>query len=91
MDAPAEEDQDSNRDEKQNSINLVLIGDEGVGKTSLVNCYVHDVFSPEYVPSVYNQFRVEVENTHAEYSINFKKIILNISDFSGKDGNSSLR
>jgi len=37
-----------------NEINIVIIGDEGTGKTSLINSYAHDTFSMEYVPSIYN-------------------------------------
>ena len=74
-----------------NSINTVIIGDEGVGKTSIINCYVNDEFHPEYIPSMYNQFKVEIENHHPEYCQEYNKITLNISDFSGKEGHKSLR
>ena len=56
--------QNEKKDEEEmvsNEINIVVIGDEGTGKTSLINCYANDTFSPEYVPSIYNEYRCEVE------------------------------
>ena len=55
-------DEDEKDDLVTNEINIVIIGDEATGKTSLINCYAHDTFSTEYVPSIHNQFIFEVEN-----------------------------
>jgi hypothetical protein len=60
-------------------------------KTSIINNYAHDTFQTEYVPTIYNQFRCEVENNHPDYAESFPKLVLAIHDFSGRDSNKSLR
>ena len=37
-----------------NVVNIVMVGDEAVGKSSIINCYAFDTFSDEYVPSAFD-------------------------------------
>ena len=37
-----------------NIVNIVMVGDEAVGKSSIINCYAFDTFSDEYVPSAFD-------------------------------------
>ena len=71
--------------------NLVIIGDEGVGKSSLLECYAYDSFNPAYNPSIHNHPVLEIENTHPIFGANFPKIIINVNDFSGRDVHRSIR
>ena len=41
-------------------IKMVVIGDGGVGKTSLIKCYINDQFPEEHVPTVLDCYRTEV-------------------------------
>jgi len=62
MDEDGSKDQSSS--EISNEINIVMIGDPATGKTSLIQSYVHDTFSIDYAPSVFDTFRCEVEIKH---------------------------
>ena len=72
-------------------INIALIGDEGVGKTALVNCYAFDTFQMQYTPSLINNWRCELDITHPNYQRNFPKLVLNINDLSGKPQHRAMR
>ncbi len=68
-----------------NEVNIVVIGDSAVGKTALIHSYVTDNFQEEYVPSVLDTYRCEVEISHqSENSSWFPSLILNINDLGGK-------
>ena len=32
-------------------VNIVMVGDDGIGKTCIIDSYVYDTFNTEYVPS----------------------------------------
>lgn len=44
----------------ENDINIVLLGDNKVGKSSLIMSYATRRFNPEYVPRVLDAYRVIV-------------------------------
>ena len=61
---------------ENNEFKILLIGNGGTGKTSLVNRLVHDKFNEEY------------KSTHGIHLIQYKKLkpyIINIWDFAGQD------
>jgi Ras family protein T1 len=51
-----------------NVINIVVVGDPGVGKTSLITTLVSGIF-PETVPSVLQQVRISPEDTADELGV----------------------
>ena len=65
-------------------IKMVVIGDGGVGKTSLIKCYIHDSFPEEHVPTVLDCYRTEVQ-------IDQRPLTLQIWDSAGQDDYSRLR
>ena len=65
-------------------IKMVVIGDGGVGKTSLIKCYINDTFPEEHVPTVLDCYRTEV-------SIDNKALTIHIWDSAGQDDYSRLR
>ena len=65
-------------------IKMVVIGDGGVGKTSLIKCYINDQFPEEHVPTVLDCYRTEVQ-------IDNKALTLQIWDSAGQDDYSRLR
>ena len=67
-----------------------MVGDDGIGKTSIIDSYVYDTFSPVYVPSTSNVFKCQIDINHETY-INFPKIVLNIQDLSGKPEHTKMR
>ena len=74
-----------------NEINITIIGDDGTGKTSIINAYALDTFSPEYVPSTLNQFRIECNISNKDYKKHFPTVVLNIKDLGGKAEHRSMR
>ena len=42
------------KDGLDNEVNVVLVGDEAIGKSSIINCYTHDLFNPDYTPSIFD-------------------------------------
>ena len=59
---------------------VVLLGEAGVGKTSIISRYIKQKFDPEYITSLTSQFlRKIVEFPHN------KKIILDVFDTSGQE------
>jgi len=67
-----------------NVVNIVMVGDEAVGKSSIINCYAFDTFSDKYVPSAFDQFKCDIQIYNREYQQSFPTIKLNIQDLSGK-------
>ena len=65
-------------------IKMVVIGDGGVGNTSLIKCYINDQFPEEHVPTVLDCYRTEVQ-------IDNKALTLQIWDSAGQDDYSRLR
>ena len=55
-----------------------MVGDEAVGKSSIINCYAFDTFSDEYVPSAFDQYKCDIQINDREYSQYFPSIKLNI-------------
>ena len=74
-----------------NEINITIIGDDGTGKTSIINSYALDTFQQEYIPSTLNQFRIECNISNKDYKKHFPTVILNIKDLGGKAEHKSMR
>jgi small GTP-binding protein len=65
-------------------VNVVVVGDSGVGKTNLILSYAADEFPTVYKPTVFDNYSSEIEyNGHPTN--------LEIWDLSGKDEHQSLR
>ncbi|MHA1299999.1 MAG: Rab family GTPase [Candidatus Helarchaeota archaeon] len=60
-------------------VKIVVIGDAGVGKTTMLLRYVDDAFQESYLPTI----GVNISNKDVE--VNNKKIRLNIYDIAGQD------
>eukprot|EP00347_Sterkiella_histriomuscorum_P021626 403333325 len=65
-------------------VNVVVVGDSGIGKTNMILSYAQDSFSSEYKPTVFDHYSSEVE-------YNGHPCSLEIWDLSGKDEHQSLR
>ena len=63
---------------ENSAINVVLLGNYGVGKSCITLRFVVDFYSPEYQPTVEEKYT-------KTYILNQKKYILNIMDTSGVD------
>lgn len=61
----------------QQRYKIVLIGDVGVGKTTFVNHYLHNVFTSKYVPSI------NVDIHSISFNSNYGHIIFDIWDIPG--------
>ena len=59
---------------------VVLLGEAGVGKTSIISRYIKQKFDPEYITSLTSQFLRKI----VEFPDN-KKIILDVFDTSGQE------
>ena len=71
-------------DQLYRPIKMVVIGDGGVGKTSLIKCYAHDQFPEEHVPTILDCYSAEV-------NINNRPLSLQIWDSAGQDDYIRLR
>lgn len=49
---------------------IVIMGDEAVGKTSLIHQFVHEVHNPAYKPTVGCDFYTKVVRCNDHYKIN---------------------
>ena len=76
--------EEKEKEEVDNEIHIVMVGDAGTGKTSLISSFVDSTFDPVYKPSVVDTFETEVEISHPSYSHIFPVIKLCIRDMSGK-------
>lgn len=47
--------------DSSDTLNLVLVGDTGVGKTNLLLSYATDQFVMEHVPTVFDHYSLETE------------------------------
>ena len=65
---------------------VVLLGDSGVGKTSIINQFANDSFDPNVKPSMSNQFATKIVNIS---DIN-QKVIFEIWDTAGQEKYRSL-
>jgi small GTP-binding protein len=54
-------DNDGNPGGDLETLNIVLIGDTGVGKTNLLLSYATDQFNLEHVPTVFDHYSLEIE------------------------------
>ena len=72
------------KNEKAEEIKLILLGESGVGKTSLIKRFLYDQFEPEISPSITMNF------AQKEIYVDEKKIKLNIWDTIGQEKYRSL-
>ncbi|TNV75994.1 hypothetical protein FGO68_gene3684 [Halteria grandinella] len=54
-------DGDGNSDQQLETLNIVLVGDTGVGKTNLLISYATDEFRMEHVPTVFDHYSLEID------------------------------
>ena len=55
----------------RNTVKCVVIGDSGVGKTSLLITYYYDKFPSEYVPIVFDNYTKQVKIDELTYDLGF--------------------
>lgn len=65
--------------EQEEEIKLILLGESGVGKTSIIKRYLYDKFGDKYEPNI------AVNYVEKDIKINNKKIKLNIWDTIGQE------
>ncbi|OHT04046.1 small GTP-binding protein [Tritrichomonas foetus] len=70
--------------EEVNCYKVVMLGDSGVGKTSLVNQITENIFSESHIPTVGSQF------TSFSYEIDKKKLTFELWDIAGQEVYRSL-
>ncbi|XP_045473011.1 cell division control protein 42 homolog [Harmonia axyridis] len=75
---------DEKEEKKKNKIKCVLVGDDAVGKTSLIASYSAHSFPYEYVPTAYDKYNVEVQ-------VDGKPIAMELCDTAGQDELDPLR
>jgi small GTP-binding protein len=63
---------------------VCVLGDPGVGKTSIINRYVKDVFSPEYLSTI------GARTCSKELELDAGKIVMSIWDIAGQQTSRSL-
>ena len=65
-------------------IKIVVVGDPGAGKTSLIRRFVEDTFDPSYNPTIYDKYEKII-------SYKGKKCILVVEDTAGQAEYARLR
>lgn len=66
------------------NVKCVLVGDGAVGKTNLIVSYIQDRFIPEYVPTAFDKYNVDV-------SVDGRPICVTLCDTAGQDALDPLR
>jgi small GTP-binding protein len=66
------------------TLNIVLVGDTGVGKTNLLLSYATDQFNMEHVSTVFDHYSLESE-------VRGQRIKLEVWDSSGREEHKNLR
>ncbi|XP_058462281.1 EF-hand calcium-binding domain-containing protein 4B [Malaya genurostris] len=66
------------------NVKCVLVGDGAVGKTNLIVTYIQDRFNPEYVPTAFDKYNVDV-------SVDGRPICVTLCDTAGQDALDPLR
>ncbi|XP_055615947.1 uncharacterized protein LOC129762022 [Toxorhynchites rutilus septentrionalis] len=66
------------------NVKCVLVGDGAVGKTNLIVSYIQDRFTPEYVPTAFDKYNVDV-------SVDGRPICVTLCDTAGQDALDPLR
>lgn len=66
------------------NVKCVLVGDGAVGKTNLIVTYIQDRFIPEYVPTAFDKYNVDV-------SVDGRPICVTLCDTAGQDALDPLR
>ena len=75
----------SEQDTKQaNEVKIVVVGEGAVGKTCMVSCYVNDEFPSQYVPTVFDAHKGNMEYGD-------KEVLLHLWDTAGQDDLARLR
>ncbi len=75
---------DNDKEHGLETLNIVVIGDTGVGKTNLLLSYATDQFNMEHVPTVFDHYSLQTE-------LRGQKIKLEVWDQSGRDEHQNLR
>ncbi|XP_065072566.1 uncharacterized protein RhoU [Ochlerotatus camptorhynchus] len=70
--------------EEAPNVKCVLVGDGAVGKTNLIVSYIQDRFFPEYVPTAFDKYNVDV-------SVDGRPICVTLCDTAGQDVLDPLR
>ena len=52
---------EGDQQQQLDTLNIVLVGDTGVGKTNLLISYATDEFRMEHVPTVFDHYSLEIE------------------------------
>jgi small GTP-binding protein len=66
------------------TVNIVVVGDTGVGKTNLLLSYATDQFMLEHVPTVFDHYSLETE-------VRNQRIKIEVWDQSGREEHKNLR
>ncbi|XP_053682729.1 uncharacterized protein LOC128733127 [Sabethes cyaneus] len=66
------------------NVKCVLVGDGAVGKTNLIVSYIQDRFIPEYIPTAFDKYNVDV-------SVDGRPICVTLCDTAGQDALDPLR
>ena len=53
-------------------LSLIVLGDAGIGKTSMIKSYGEDTFTPDYQPTAYINYELKLMVTNKQISIVFQ-------------------